>query len=67
VVDGAVRGVADAFADGSGVMMLTGGIDADVGNSASVGLPVGIDTGPGIGSTPGTAAADSPGALQDEA
>lgn len=36
---------ADEAADGSGVMMLTGGIDADEGNSALVGLPVGVDDG----------------------
>jgi hypothetical protein len=30
---------------GSGVMMLTGGIEAEVGKSALVGLPVGIDGG----------------------
>ena len=30
---------------GSGVMMLTGGVDAEVGNSALVGLPVGTDGG----------------------
>ena len=36
---------ADEVADGSGVMMLTGGIEADDGNSASVGLPVGTDGG----------------------
>ena len=32
-----------APAPGSGVMMLTGGVDAAVGNSALVGRPVGID------------------------
>ena len=31
--------------DGSGVMMLTGGVEAELGNSALVGLPVGIDGG----------------------
>ena len=45
---------AAAFADdgfgaapsgGSGVMMLTGGVEAEVGNSALVGLPVGSDGG----------------------
>ena len=30
---------------GSGVIMLTGGVDAEVGNSAVVGLPVGMDGG----------------------
>ena len=32
-----------AVVPGSGVMMLTGGVEAAVGNSALVGLPVGID------------------------
>ncbi len=37
---------ADAGAlPGSGVMMLTGGVEAALGNSALVGLPVGIDGG----------------------
>lgn len=47
---------------GSGVMMLTGGVDAELGNSALVGLPVGTDGGSAatspaaaIGATPGTA------------
>ena len=41
---------------GSGVMMLTGGVEAALGNSALVGLPVG---------TPGTSAANgvAPGAV----
>ena len=58
-------GAADAFADGaggrdpdanggSGVMMLTGGVEAAVGNSALVGLPVGT---PGINAATGAAAA----------
>lgn len=34
---------ADAAAPGSGVMMLMGGVEAAVGNSALVGRPVGID------------------------
>jgi hypothetical protein len=38
----------DAVGLGSGVMMLTGGVEAALGNSALVGLPVG---------TPGTSAA----------
>jgi len=42
-------GVADV--PGSGVMMLTGGVEAAVGNSALVGLPVG---------TPGMSAATAP-------
>ncbi|SPP94900.1 conserved protein of unknown function [Bradyrhizobium vignae] len=49
------RGAAAAFAagvawrvaagDGSGFMMLTGGVDEALGNSALVGLPVGTDGG----------------------
>ena len=39
-----VRGGVDAVVEpGSGVMMLTGGVEAAVGNSALVGLPVGTD------------------------
>jgi hypothetical protein len=41
--DGAERG--DAPGAGSGVMMLTGGIEAEDGKSAVVGLPVGTDCG----------------------
>ena len=33
----------DVAASGSGVMMLTAGVEAAVGKSALVGLPVGID------------------------
>jgi hypothetical protein len=47
---------------GSGVMMLTGGVEAAVGNSALVGLPVGIDGGNAVAT--GLAAA---GAFQDGA
>jgi hypothetical protein len=48
--DGAFATVAGArvgatAVPGSGVMMLTGGVEAAVGNSALVGLPVGIDGG----------------------
>jgi hypothetical protein len=45
------RGVAAAVPDGagraagSGAMMLTAGVDAALGNSALVGLPVGTDGG----------------------
>jgi hypothetical protein len=46
---------------GSGVMMLTGGVEAAVGNSALVGLPVGID---GARAATGAAAADA-GAFHD--
>ena len=38
-------GFGAAPSGGSGVMMLTGGVDAEVGNSALVGLPVGTDGG----------------------
>jgi hypothetical protein len=44
----AVRADDVAVTPGSGVMMLTGGVEAALGNSALVGLPVG---------TPGTSAA----------
>ena len=46
---------ADAAA-GSGVMMLTGGVEAAEGKSALVGLPVGID-GASVATGPGAAAA----------
>ena len=42
VADG---GFGAAPGDGSGVMMLTAGVEAEVGNSALVGLPVGSDGG----------------------
>ena len=43
---GGDRGAGGAVAvAGSGVMMLTGGVDAALGNSALVGLPVGNDAG----------------------
>ena len=45
---GADEREADAVAPGSGVMMLTGGVEEALGNSALVDLPVG---------TPGTSAA----------
>ena len=38
-------GFGAAPSGGSDVMMLTGGVDAEVGNSALVGLPVGTDAG----------------------
>ena len=38
-------GFGAAPSGGSGVMMLTGGVEAEVGNSALVGLPVGNDGG----------------------
>jgi hypothetical protein len=44
VGDAAARGGDGADAEpGSGVMMLTAGVEAAVGNSALVGLPVGTD------------------------
>jgi hypothetical protein len=47
------RGADDAgTVPGSGVMMLTGGVEAAVGNSALVGLPVGI-----VGASPASGAA----------
>jgi hypothetical protein len=46
---------ARAFKGGSGVMMLTGGIEAELGKSALVGLPVGSDGGNPV--TDATAAA----------
>jgi len=63
-VAAAAAGAEDAFAAGSGVMMLTGGIEAEDGNSALVGRPVGIDAASpvGTGAAPGTigvAAAES--------
>ena len=48
---------------GSGVMMLTGGVEAAVGNSALVGLPVGID---GVSVATGPVAAGD-GAFHDGA
>jgi hypothetical protein len=41
----AERGVDDVVAVGSGVTMLTGGVEAALGNSALVGRPVGGDGG----------------------
>ena len=48
---------------GSGVMMFTGGVEAADGNSALVGLPVGIDDG-SAATTPAPACA---GAFHDAA
>ena len=45
---------------GSAVMMLTGGVDEALGNSALVGLPVGM---PGISAATGAGAADTGGAF----
>jgi hypothetical protein len=51
------RGADAGFAavPGSGVMILTGGVDAAVGNSALVGRPVGIDDGSATAATAGGA------------
>jgi hypothetical protein len=63
-IDADARGVAGGAPwPGSGVMMLTGGVEAAVGNSALVGLPVGIDDG-NAATGPGAAGA---GAFQDSA
>ena len=58
------RAAADADGKlGSGLMMLTAGVEAAVGNSALVGLPVGIDGAkPATGDT---AAAAAGGAFHD--
>jgi hypothetical protein len=55
-------GFGAAPSGGSGVMMLTGGVEAEVGNSALVGLPVGTDAG-SAAIMPGTAC----GAFHDAA
>jgi hypothetical protein len=59
---GARGGDGAATVPGSGVMMLTAGVEAAVGNSALVGLPVGTD-----GETAATGAAAAAGAFQDAA
>ena len=53
-----------AAGPGSGVMMLTGGVEAAVGNSALVGLPVGIF---GARAATAPAAAAGAGAVHDGA
>ena len=58
---GARGGDGAAAEPGSGVMMLTAGVEAAVGNSALVGLPVGAD---GESAATGAAAA---GAFHDDA
>ena len=61
--DDAGRGAAGVVAcPGSGVMMLMGGVEAAVGNSALVGLPSGID-----GGTAATGAGIAAGMFQDGA
>lgn len=59
-------GAAAAGFAGSGVMMLTGGVFAELGNSALVGLPVGIDGG-NAATRPAAEGAAPVGALQDAA
>jgi len=54
----AERGVDDVVAVGSGVMILTGGVEAALGNSALVGRPVGT---PGTRAAIGVAGADAGG------
>ena len=58
-VDGGAAARAE-LADGSGIMMLTAGVDDAEGNSALVGLPVGIPGGR-VATIPGTAAAVAAG------
>jgi hypothetical protein len=58
----AARGVV-----GSGLMMLTGGVLAELGNSALVGLPVGIDGASPVGRPAGAAAIACGGAFHDGA
>ena len=61
--DDAARGAAGVgVVPGSGVMMLTAGVEAAVGNSALVGLPVGID-----GARAATGAGAAGGAFHDGA
>ena len=61
--DAAERAAADAGGKlGSGLMMLTAGVEAAVGNSALVGLPVGID---GAKPATGDTAAAGGGAFHD--
>jgi len=60
--DDAARGGGAGVVPGSGVMMLTAGVEAAVGNSALVGLPVGID-----GARPATEAGAAGGAFHDGA
>jgi hypothetical protein len=62
-------GAADPGAPGSGIMMLTGGVDADEGKSAVVGLPDGNPPGSAAmappGGTPGAAIAGATGAFHE--
>ena len=51
---------------GSAVMMLTAGVEAAVGNSALVGLPVGMDDGNNA-TSPAAPACAGMGEFQDEA
>ena len=58
-VDGGTAARAE-LADGSGLMMLTAGVDDAEGNSALVGLPVGTPGGR-VATIPGTAVAAAAG------
>jgi len=60
VAGGAARGAGGVVAVGSGFMMLTAGVEAAVGNSALVGLPVGIV----VGASAATGPAGAAGAFQ---
>ena len=62
---GAAARTAPGALPGSGVMMLTGGVEAALGKSALVGLPDGIDGG-NAATSPGAAAACG-GAFHDGA
>ena len=61
---GSGAAVAAVFAAGSGVMMLTGGIEAAEGNSAFVGLPVGTEA-PSMATAEGIVEAASCAAVHD--
>ena len=62
--DGRGAGGAAAVA-GSGVMILTGGVEAALGNSALVGLPMGNDDG-AAATGAAAAATGAAGAFQDD-
>ena len=63
-VDAGARGAGIVATPGSGVMMLTGGVEAAVGKSALVGLPMGIV---GERAATGAGAAGAAGAFQSGA
>ena len=62
---GAAGGFAAGAEPGSGVMIFTGGVEAEVGNSALVGLPVGTEGGSPV--LRPAAACVCAGAFHDEA